>query len=653
MTLETPAPDLGAGAPPVMSWARPGAALRRAFDRLTYALANAGAIGVSALIALMAVVLGYGSLEAFHALGFSFLVSQDWDPTNASFGALPALWGTLLSSLLALLFAVPLSLGIAVFLTRLAPRWLAGPASFVVELLAAIPSIAYGFWGAEMLVPFMQKHIQPDLKLLFGHVWPLSYLVAGPAYGFGMLTAGVVLAIMVTPIITAIMREVLRSAPRELDEAAYALGATWFQASRMMVAACKTGIFGAVVLGFARAIGETMAVTMVIGNRDQVSASLFAPGQTMASLLANEFLEADKSVYTSALIEIALVLLVTTLVTSALARWMIMRSSRIGKKAPRAVANQPTSVATAAAVSLMQAAANAPRSEPMLLPQRIDLSVSPFRRACDWAARLVAIGSAGLAGLFLVAILAYILEQGVSGLSWNFFTQLPGALGAATGMSNCIKGSIALVGMASVIGIPFGIACGIYLSEYGKTSRKGVVVRVLVDVLGSVPSIVVGVVAYVVLVKHGIGHYSGFAGALALALLMCPIIARTTEEMLLLVPNAMREASLGAGATMAQTIWRVVLPSAMTGIITGVVLSVARVAGETAPLLFTALGFDGKQLNPMQPFPALPLKIFQYATSPEDEWKKQAWAGMLVLIALILILNAALRLWAYSRTKAR
>ncbi len=652
--METPAPPVGgAGSTVPMSWARPGAALRRALDRMTFGMSVGGAIGVCALIALMAIVLAYGSKEAFHALGFSFLVSRDWDPTNEIFGAVPALWGTLLSSLLALLFAVPLSLGIAVFLTRLAPRWLAGPAAFLVELLAAIPSIAYGFWGAEMLVPFMQKHIQPDLKMLFGHVWPLSYVFAGPAYGFGMLTAGIVLAIMVTPIITAIMREVLRSAPRELDEASYALGATWFQSTRMMVAACTTGIFGAVVLGFARAIGETMAVTMVIGNRDQVSASLFAPGQTMASLLANEFLEADKDVYISALVEIALVLLVTTLITSSLARWMIMRSTRIGKKAPRAAGAPPTSVATAAAISLVQAAANAPRSEPLLLPKRIDLSVSLFRRVCDWAARVVAIGSAGLAGLFLVAILAYILEQGFSGLSWNFFTKLPGALGSATGMSNCILGSIALVGMASIIGIPFGIACGVYLCEYGKTSRKGVIVRVLVDVLGSVPSIVVGVVAYVILVKHGIGHFSGLAGALALALLMCPIVARTTEEMLLLVPNALREASLGAGATMAQTIWRVVLPAAMTGIITGVVLSVARVAGETAPLLFTALGYDGKDLNPTQPFPALPLKIFQYATSPEEEWKKQAWAGMLVLIALILILNAALRLWAYSRTRAR
>jgi phosphate transport system permease protein len=270
------------------------------------------------------------------------------------------------------------------------------------------------------------------------------------------------------------------------------------------------------------------------------------------------------------------------------------------------------------------------------------------RRLADWAAKLLSVGCAVACVFCLALILGYLVWQGVSGLSWDFFTKLPGPSGRPSGMRNCIVGSVLLVGMASLIGVPAGMACGVWLCEFGRRSRVGAVVRTLVDVLAGVPSIVVGVVAYELVVVP-MGHFSGFAGALGLALLMCPIIARTTEEMLRLVPDALREASLGAGATTAQTIVRVVLPAAASGIITGVVLAVARVAGETAPLLFTALGNDGSVLDPRQPFPALTLKIFSYATSPEAEWKRQAWAGMLVLIVLILVLNLAMRTVARPR----
>lgn len=662
--MDASAPEVGAAAAPptVGAWNRPGAALRRLVDRFAHGWALAGALLVSGLILVLTLVLMYGSREAWHALGWSFLVSRDWDPTNDIFGVIPALGGTLITSALALLMAVPLSLGTAIFLVRLAPRWLGTPCSFLVELLAAIPSIAYGFWGSAVLVPLMQDHLQPLLRSTLGHVPVIGLLFAGPGYGFGMLTAGMVLAIMITPIITAVIREVLLSAPRELDEGAYALGATWAQATRLVVGACTTGIFGAVVLGFARAIGETMAVTMVVGNSDSLSTSLFAPGQTMASLLANEFIEADKPIYTSALVEVALVLLVTTLITSTIARWLIMRTSRTLRAAPRPLPVQITGgpLADPAAVppappapvgaSAAAAAAQAQAARPDILPRPVPgtHTVSPLRRGLDWLAKILSSTSALVCAACLFTILGYILDKGISGLNWNLFTKLPGPLGTPTGLRNCIIGSVELVAMASILGVPAGMACGIYLSEYARRARHGVVVRVLVDVLGGVPSIVVGVVAYELVVKP-MHHYSGIAGAVALGLLMCPIIARTTEEMLLLVPHALREASLGAGATRAQTIARVVLPAATTGIITGIILAVARVAGETAPLLFTALGYDGDVYDPLRPFPALPLKIFAYATSPEDDWKRQAWAGMLVLIVIILILNAVLRFWTYSR----
>ncbi len=642
---------------------RPGHMLRRVFDRLTQSWAILGAVTVSGLIVLLGIVLAFGSTESIKHLGLSFLTSLDWDPVNGSFGMLPVLWGTVWSSFLALLIAVPISLGTAIFLVRLAPRWLAGPAAFLVELLAAIPSIAYGFWGAAVLVPLMQSHVQPFLRTVFGHIPGLSMLVSGPAYGFGMLTSSIVLAIMVTPIITAVVREVLRTSPRELDEGAYALGATWFQSTRLILGYSRIGIFGAIVLGLARAIGETMAVTMVIGNRDQLSCSLFAPSQTMASLLANEFAEADTSLYTSALIEIALVLLVTTLITNAIARWLIMRTSRMPTKVrePAPLPTPPdmlvTATALGAAPSMAMAAAAAATSGATLREDRLPrpipggLGLSPMRRGMDILARIASSASARLCFLALALIFGYVVYQGFAGLSWDFFTKLPGPVDQPSGLFNCIVGSLELVCMASLIGVPIGIACGVYLSEYARNSTRGNIVRLLADVLGGVPSIVVGVVAYALLVmpKWPIGGYSGLAGALALALLMCPIIARTTEEMLQLVPNALREASLGAGATMAQTIVRVVLPAAASGIITGVVLAVARIAGETAPLLFTALGSDALVLDPRKPFPALPLKIFSYATSAEDEWKRQAWAGMLVLIMVILILNVLLRLFTRSK----
>jgi phosphate transport system permease protein len=257
--------------------------------------------------------------------GLPFLVKSIWDPVDEDFGALPFIYGTLVSSLLALVIAVPLSLGTALFLTEICPRRLRPILSLLVELLAAIPSVIYGLWGLFVLSPFLRVYVEPFLAKYLG--W--TGLFTGPKYGFGMLAAGVILAIMILPIITSITREVITAVPRQQREAALALGATKWETLRMAVLRnARAGIMGAIILGLGRAFGETMAVTMVIGNRPEISKSLFAPGYTLASVVANEFTEAVGPVHLSALMEGALILFAITLIVNALAMLLVWSITR-------------------------------------------------------------------------------------------------------------------------------------------------------------------------------------------------------------------------------------------------------------------------------------------------------------------------------------
>lgn len=249
-------------------------------------------------------------------------------------------------------------------------------------------------------------------------------------------------------------------------------------------------------------------------------------------------------------------------------------------------------------------------------------------------------------------ITAYLVSIGISSISMDFFTELPtGRHDDPGGMKHAVIGTAALVGLASLVGIPVGMLAGVYLAEYDAGSRVAGPVRFIADVLAGVPSIVVGVLGYELLVVP-LGHYNGYAGALALAFIMIPIITRTTEEMLRLVPNSYREASIALGASKAKTILKVVVPSATGSIVTGVMLAIARVAGETAPLLFTALGSRLLTLDPSQPFPSLTVQIYTYATGPYPEQKRLAWAGILVLIFLIFLLNLAIRFTTRTRKVA-
>jgi phosphate transport system permease protein len=260
--------------------------------------------------------------------GFSFITRSVWDPVNEDYGALPFIYGTLVSSFLALLIALPLGIGVAVFLTELAPPWLERPFSFLIELLAGIPSIVYGMWGLFVMVPWVRSTVQPFLGSVLGFL----PLFRGAPYGIGMLSAGIILAIMILPIIASISREVLASVPRSQREAAFGLGSTRWQATRIAISWARSGIFGSAILGLGRALGETMAVTMVIGNRPAISASLFDPAYSMASVLANEFTEATSDTYLSALIEIALVLFVITIIVNSVARLLVWSVTRAGSQ---------------------------------------------------------------------------------------------------------------------------------------------------------------------------------------------------------------------------------------------------------------------------------------------------------------------------------
>ena len=284
------------------------------------------AILVFTLVLGIVASLVIGAYPALGKFGFGFLVSDEWNPVTENFGALVAIFGTLVTSAIALIIAVPVSFGIALFITQLAPAWLKRPVGTAIELLAAIPSIIYGMWGLFVFAPLFADHVQPWITENLGQ-WPLvGFLFDGPSMGIGMFTAGLILAIMVIPFIASVMRDVFEVVPPLLKESAYGLGATTWEVVRYIVLPyTKIGVIGGIMLGLGRALGETMAVTFVIGNAHEISSSLFMPGNTISSALANEFTEAVGEMYTSSLIALGLILFIITFVVLALAKMLLIR----------------------------------------------------------------------------------------------------------------------------------------------------------------------------------------------------------------------------------------------------------------------------------------------------------------------------------------
>jgi phosphate ABC transporter permease protein PstC/phosphate ABC transporter permease subunit PstA len=690
---------------------------------------------VVALFAVLVIVLVDKSWVTITGLGLEFFTDDEWDPDPDSqqFGAAAFVYGTLMSSAIAMLIAVPLGIATAAFLSEIAPAWLRKAASFMVEMLAAIPSVVYGFWGWLVLAPRLQ---------------PLITWLGGPnTGGTCILTAGLVLAIMIIPYVTAVSYDVCRAVPQSQREASLALGATRWQMIRSAVLPyARPGILGASFLALGRAIGETMAVTMVIGSNRQIASPL-AAGDSIAGVLANEYAEASYPAYASALTELALALLLVSIITNSLARLLIWRvasgraasrgASRLaGSGSARAfsqawaflawllpllvlagvthwllagifrtprylpfaelVYGQPLSpglINVVVLVALYALAGRAVRGLPGLVFREykrfagavnylmtgggrqaaviggialvvlaaLGVAVAvrvedPYLRgyllaALIGLAALTVLAVYGVLGLCMVLtvvplfiILADLAIKGVGSLNWEFFTNLPAPMNEkGGGLVNALFGSALLVSLASLFAIPVGLFAAIYLAENRK-SRVGSAIRFVGELLGGVPSIVIGIYVYALLVKPVFGHYSGWAGAFALGLMMIPVVMRASEESLKLVPESIRQASYALGASQWQTVLRVIVPAALPAIITGIFLAVARIAGETAPLLFTAGNsrFFPRGVN--ESIPSIPYFIYEYAKLPDgSDEVRQAWAAALVLLVIVMLLNFGIR----------
>jgi phosphate transport system permease protein len=590
------------------------------------------ALVVVLLALLLAAVLIWKSLLAIETLGLPFFYETTWDPepSHREFGALAFVFGTLTTSLIAMFMAVPLGVGTAAYLSEIAPAWLRRSGSFLVEMLAAIPSVVYGFWGLFVLVPILR------------HVY--AFLGGPNTGGMGILSAGLILSIMIVPYVAAVSFDVCRAVPRAQREAALALGATrWQTIWSVVLPYARPGIIGGCFLALGRALGETMAVTMLIGNKaiiawapveitlGDLEFTPFALGNTIASVIANEFTEAAYDLYLSALVELGLVLLMVSVVVNSLARVLLWRMVLQTSRGPSLLARLAF---WRRAVPLGQVDMSAPPPE---LPHRNARNrlVNVLMTAILGACLLITIG-------FLFLILAYLVVQGIGALDWDFFTKLPVPAGeAGGGMANALVGSALMVGMATLFAVPVGLLAAIYLSEY-RRSTLGPCVRFIGELLVGVPSIVIGIFVYTFMVRP-LGHFSGWAGAFALAVIMIPIVMRASEEALKLVPQSLRQASYALGATQWQTVVRVVIPAALPAIITAVCLAVARVAGETAPLLLTAGGntFWPHSLNDFTP--SLPVFIFDYSKGHVEDWHRQAWAAALVLLVVVMLLNFGIR----------
>ena len=591
-------------------------------DRVFAALATSAGISVLVLLGAIIVMLFVGGLPAFRAFGLRFLTSTDWDPGRDIYGAVVPVFGTIVTSVIALMLAVPLAFGIAFYLTEQAPPWLTRPVGTAVELLAAVPSIIYGMWGFFVIVPIMSRDIEPVIIHAFRGVPLLHALFRGPPFGTGLLTAALVLAIMVVPFIAATMRDVFNTVPPMFKESAYGLGCTTWEVMRSVVLPyTRTSVVGGIMLGLGRALGETMAVTFVIGNTDRISTSLFGAGNTISSLVALEFPEsATDPLRFSSLLALGFLLFVISFAVLAVSR---------SAAAPTAAAHGRQ----------MSAAIDTPLSRPAASTAR---SLARRRRLVDLVARGLCLGATVISLVALVSILATLVYLGAGGLHLAVFTRMTLPPGSRGGLLNAIVGSIVQTGLGTLIGTPVGLLVGTYLSEYAAQSRLGGAVRFVSDVLLSAPSILIGLFIYTIVVRP-MGGFSGLAGALSLAIIVVPIVVRTTEDMLRLIPLSLREAAIALGAPKWRGIVFVCYRAAINGIVTGVLLAIARVAGETAPLLFTSLGNLNWSLGLGRPMSSLPVTIYQYAGSAFADWVSLAWVGALLITAGVLALNIAAR----------
>ena len=593
---------------------------------------------VAILLARSWLAISSGSLQFFGGDDGQWLQTR-WRPEGKPpiFGALPYVYGTIATSVIAMIFALPLGIGTAAFLSEIASTRLKRVASFFIEMLAAIPSVVYGFWGLLVLAPFMQQELFDPL--------------GGPNVGGkGLLTAGIILAIMIVPYITAISYDVCQSVPRAQREGSLSLGATrWQTIYKVVLPYARPGIIAGVFLALGRALGETMAVTMLIGNKGQISLSPYASGASIASVLANQYQEATSDLHRSVLVELGLLLLLVTAVINAVARWFLWRLGRPRPTRPSTTLPRESTVVDSTPLP-------APASS--WQPKTRWLSAEVINHAMTVLLGLCVAITMGL----LVVILTFLFLRGYKALDWDFFTKLPGRPGdeSGVGLANAILGSFKLVGFATFFAVPIGLLAAVYLAEY-RPSFLSRSTRFIAELLAGVPSIIIGIFAAVAFdfvtyfltsaVQHpdallrlvgrvracrvdGADCHAGVGGSASAG-------AKGA---------ARRQSRAGKFAGAARL--RVSLPAALAAVVTGVFLSIARIAGETAPLLLTA-GNSNTWPRSLTGFtPNLPYYIYNYGSSGVPHLVREAWAAAFVLMVVVLLLNFGIRIATGKRQVA-
>jgi phosphate transport system permease protein len=598
----------------------------KALQYLFLACACVAVVGVC----LIFVFVTWKAWPVFTDIGLANFFGLDWAPSSGSYGVMALLAGSGLVTIGALAIGVPLAIGCAVYLTEIASKRLTGVVSTAVDLLAGIPSVIYGFFGLVILRPL------------------ISQLSGG--LGFGALTAWLVLAIMIVPTVTTLTMDALRSIPMGIREASYSMGATkWQTIYKVVLPAAKNGIVNAVVLGMGRAIGETMAVLMVVGNAPVLPASITSPLSTLTSQIALDMGYAS-GLHRSALFGMGVVLFVISACLVGIVRFVSRdRSSRKAASRER-VASTPTSPATPAARPA-QASVATPAT-----PATTETSV-PREASADHIKRLLAHGSnprlskdatnatmlwvfrvaAILATAVLVIIIAFVTVNGLPAMSLDFVFGWPQGVNAEGGIWPTIVSTLYVTALAMLICTPIAVLAAVYLAEYAKQGRLVTFIRYAADTLSSVPSIVLGLFGYAMFVEAmGLG-LSMVSAALALALMMLPIVMRTTEEAIRSVPRYIRWGAYGLGATKWQVVSRIVLPSAFPRIATGIVLAIGRAIGETAVVLYTM----GQAINlPVSPLDSgRPMTIHLYLLANDGINMNAAYGTALLLMIMVLAFN--------------
>ncbi|MCZ0862475.1 phosphate ABC transporter permease PstA [Methanocorpusculum vombati] len=611
---------------------------------------------LTALLSAAAVVfilgyLIYTALPAFTEVGISgFFFNADWNPTGSvpSYGVAALIIDTLLVTLGALIFAVPLGLATAVYLSYLAPPRIRDMVKPIIELLAGIPSVVYGFFGMVVLCSFLRTTL--DIPS-----------------GFSWLAASVILGIMALPTIVSVSEDALFAVPKDYKEASLGLGATyWHTISRVLLPAAASGISAAVVLGMGRAIGETMAVMMVAGNAAIIPEPIWnvlSPVRTLTATLGIEMAEvATGSMHYYALFGVAVILLVIALVVNLASAWIMKRTQAGRGSAPRLSAGCRKRLKLFSAAILCVVFF-------CFLAAALGLlwAVVAAALACVWyfgrakvSHKIAELGSFGVIYactaaviLILAVILWDIFSNGLPVISWEFLTEGPRDLGRDGGIYPAIIGTLQLVGGAILAALPIGIGAAIYFIEYARENFLTRALRIGNDLLNGTPSIVFGLFGFAFFVIYLNWGICMLAGQICLALMILPTIIRTTEEALKSVPGSLREASLGLGATKWQTIKKVVLPSAAPGILTGAILSIGRAAGETAPIMFTAVVFTKRfvTMDVFDPVMALPFHLYVLSTSVPGATAQQYGTAVVLIVLVMAIYLAAVLLRRHFQQK--